>query len=129
MKKELAAIPANNPLVVIRSMLSLIHILGTYMRTQKEIALLSDEQKGVISQIGTTAQGSIQAVSYTHLPFKVVTCASMFQTYWRPWDASMHAHWVRPDVYKRQGRIIGSSINICFHINHILNVLHNAMSQ
>ena len=30
------------------------------MRTQKEISLLSDEQKGVISQIGTTAQGSIQ---------------------------------------------------------------------
>ena len=42
------------------------------------------------------------------VPFKVVTCASMFQTYWRPWDESMHAHWVRPvsythlDVYKRQ---------------------------
>lgn len=30
------------------------------MRTQKEISLLSDEQKGAISQIGTTAQGSIQ---------------------------------------------------------------------
>ncbi len=30
------------------------------------------------------------------VPFKVVTCASMFQTYWRPWDEEMHAHWVRP---------------------------------
>ncbi len=30
------------------------------MHTQKEISLLSDEQKGAISQIGTTAQGSIQ---------------------------------------------------------------------
>lgn len=37
-----------------------IAAIGTYMRTQKEISLLSDEQKGVISQIGTTAQGSIQ---------------------------------------------------------------------
>ena len=37
-----------------------IAAIGTYMRTQKEISLLSDEQKGAISQIGTTAQGSIQ---------------------------------------------------------------------
>lgn len=29
-----------------------IAAIGTYMRTQKEISLLSDEQKGVISQIG-----------------------------------------------------------------------------
>ena len=36
-----------------------IAAIGTYMRTQKEISLLSDEQKGAISQIGTTAQGSI----------------------------------------------------------------------
>lgn len=31
-----------------------IAAIGTYMRTQKEISLLSDEQKGAISQIGTT---------------------------------------------------------------------------
>ena len=37
-----------------------IAAVGTYMRTQKEISLLSDEQKGAISQIGTSAQGSIQ---------------------------------------------------------------------
>ena len=37
-----------------------IAAIGTYMHTQKEISLLSDEQKGAISQIGTTAQGSIQ---------------------------------------------------------------------
>ncbi|WP_455672007.1 TolC family protein [Phocaeicola sp.] len=37
-----------------------IAAMGTYMRTQKEISLLSDEQKGAISNIGTTAQGSIQ---------------------------------------------------------------------
>lgn len=30
------------------------------------------------------------------VPFKVVTCASMFQSYWRPWEESMHANWVRP---------------------------------
>lgn len=35
-----------------------IAAIGTYMHTQKEISLLSDEQKGAISQIGTTAQGS-----------------------------------------------------------------------
>lgn len=29
------------------------------------------------------------------VPFKVPTCASMFQTYWRPWDESMQEHWVR----------------------------------
>lgn len=29
-----------------------IAAIGTYMRTQKEISLLSDEQKGAISQIG-----------------------------------------------------------------------------
>lgn len=37
-----------------------ISAMGTYMRTEKEISLLSDEQKGAISNIGTTAQGSIQ---------------------------------------------------------------------
>lgn len=37
-----------------------ISAMGTYMRTEKEISLLSDEQKGAISNIGTTAQGTIQ---------------------------------------------------------------------
>lgn len=37
-----------------------IAAMGTYMRTEKEISLLSDEQKGAIGQIGTTAQGSLQ---------------------------------------------------------------------
>ena len=37
-----------------------ISAMGTYMRTEKEISLLSDEQKGAISNIGTVAQGSIQ---------------------------------------------------------------------
>lgn len=32
-------------------------------------------------------------------------------------------------LFHKHGRIIGSSITICFHINHILNVLHNAMPQ
>ena len=40
-----------------------IAAIGTYMHTQKEISLLSDEQKGAISQIGTTAQGSIRKLS------------------------------------------------------------------
>ena len=38
----------------------------------------------------------ILEIYHVCVPFKVVTCASMFQTYWRPWDESMHAHWVRP---------------------------------
>lgn len=29
------------------------------------------------------------------VPFKVSTCASMFQTYWRPWDDEMRKLWVR----------------------------------
>lgn len=37
-----------------------ISAMGTYMRTEKEISLLSDEQKGVISNIGSTAQGTLQ---------------------------------------------------------------------
>lgn len=37
-----------------------ISAMGTYMRTEKEISLLSDDQKGAISNIGTAAQGSIQ---------------------------------------------------------------------
>lgn len=37
-----------------------ISAMGTYMRTEKEISLLSDEQKGAISNIGTVAQGQLQ---------------------------------------------------------------------
>lgn len=37
-----------------------IAAMGTYMRTQKEISLLSDEQKNTLGNIGTAAQGSIQ---------------------------------------------------------------------
>lgn len=37
-----------------------ISATGTYMRTEKEISLLSDEQKEAIGNIGTTAQGTIQ---------------------------------------------------------------------
>ena len=40
-----------------------IAAIGTYMRTQKEISLLSDEQKGAISQIGTTAQAPYRKLS------------------------------------------------------------------
>lgn len=36
-----------------------IAAMGTYMRTQKEISLLSNDQKGAIGNIGTAAQGSI----------------------------------------------------------------------
>ena len=34
-----------------------IAAMGTYMRTQKEISLLSNDQKGAIGNIGTAAQG------------------------------------------------------------------------
>lgn len=37
-----------------------IAAMGTYMRTQKEISLLSNNQKGALSNIGTVAQGSLQ---------------------------------------------------------------------
>ena len=29
------------------------------------------------------------------VPFKVTTCASMYQNYWRPWEDSMRPLWVR----------------------------------
>ena len=29
------------------------------------------------------------------VPFKVATCTSMYQRYWRPWDEEMKEHWVR----------------------------------
>ncbi len=29
------------------------------------------------------------------VPFKVPTCTSMFQSYWRPWDEEMRSMWVR----------------------------------
>lgn len=29
------------------------------------------------------------------VPFKVATCTSMYQSYWRPWEKSMHEAWVR----------------------------------
>ncbi len=37
-----------------------IAAMGTYMCTQKEISLLSNDQKGALSNIGTVAQGSLQ---------------------------------------------------------------------
>ena len=37
-----------------------VDILGTYMRTQKEISLLSDEQKNSISNIGTATGAQLQ---------------------------------------------------------------------
>ncbi len=30
------------------------------------------------------------------VPFKVCTSASMYQSYWRPWDENMREQWVRP---------------------------------
>lgn len=30
------------------------------------------------------------------VPFKVATCTSMFQRFWRPWDPDMQSLWVRP---------------------------------
>ena len=30
------------------------------------------------------------------VPFKVTTCTSMFQSYWRPWQADLQDLWVRP---------------------------------
>lgn len=30
------------------------------------------------------------------VPFKVTTCTSMFQSYWRPWDKTKQDIWVRP---------------------------------
>jgi predicted phosphoadenosine phosphosulfate sulfurtransferase len=37
------------------------------------------------------------------VPFKVTTCTSMFDTYWRPWDAEKRELWVRPLPDKHLG--------------------------
>ena len=66
-----------------------IAAIGTYMRTQKEISLLSDEQKGAISQIGTTAQGSIQET------FQQLAASN-------PELAQIPVSYTHLDVYKRQ---------------------------
>lgn len=66
-----------------------IAAIGTYMHTQKEISLLSDEQKGAISQIGTTAQGSIQetfqqlAASNPELAQILQPLAPLIPGYWK----------------------------------------------
>ena len=42
------------------------------------------------------SNSDILEVFHCCVPFKVVTCTSMHQTYWRPWDESMRELWVRP---------------------------------
>ncbi len=37
-----------------------ISAMGSYMRNQKEFSLLNDEQKGALSNLGTTMQGGVQ---------------------------------------------------------------------
>lgn len=41
------------------------------------------------------ANADILDVYRVCIPFKVQTCTSMFQQYWRPWDGSMRDIWVR----------------------------------
>ena len=39
------------------------------------------------------------------VPFKVTTCTSMYQNYWRPWDENLRSLWVRemPEgAYKKE---------------------------
>ena len=64
-----------------------IAAIGTYMRTQKEISLLSDEQKGAISQIGTTAQGSIQE-TFQQLAASNPELAQILQPHPRYWKCT-----------------------------------------
>lgn len=42
------------------------------------------------------ANSDILEVFHCCVPFKVVTCTSMHQAYWRPWDEGMQELWVRP---------------------------------
>ena len=50
-----------------------IDLMGTYMRTQKEISLLSDDQKQSIGNIGTFYRSSTSAAVQT-------TCSSQSRT-------------------------------------------------
>lgn len=42
------------------------------------------------------ANGDLLEIYRVCVPFKVTTCTSMYQTYWRPWDPAMESLWVRP---------------------------------
>lgn len=42
-----------------------------------------------------SANADILDVYRVCVPFKVQTCTSMFQQYWRPWEESQRAQWVR----------------------------------
>lgn len=47
-----------------------IAAIGTYMHTQKEISLLSDEQKGAISQIGTEHRLPMGGDFFLHIGYE-----------------------------------------------------------
>lgn len=42
------------------------------------------------------ANRDILEVYHCCVPFKVTTCTSMYQPYWRPWEKSQRENWVRP---------------------------------
>ncbi len=42
-----------------------------------------------------SSNSDVFEVFHCCVPFKVVTCTSMFQRYWRPWDENMKDLWVR----------------------------------
>lgn len=46
--------------------------------------------------------GSVEAMRCC-VPFKVTTCTSMHETYWRPWDPAKRELWVRPLPYRHLG--------------------------
>ncbi|MDR3117897.1 MAG: DUF3440 domain-containing protein [Mediterranea sp.] len=51
------------------------------------------------------ANADILEVYHVCVPFKVSTCTSMFQTYWRPWDDGCKEFWVRDmpkDCYRKE---------------------------
>ena len=42
------------------------------------------------------ANGDLLEIYRICVPFKVTTCTSMYQSYWRPWDEALRKLWVRP---------------------------------
>ncbi|MDR0619658.1 MAG: DUF3440 domain-containing protein [Bacteroidales bacterium] len=51
------------------------------------------------------ANQDIIEVYHVCIPFKVTTCTSMHQTFWRPWDSAFREFWVRempPNCYTKE---------------------------
>ncbi len=62
-----------------------------HMDYEAQYQLTTDYVRQILAKYASVAD-----IYHICVPFKVTTCTSMFQKYWRPWDESMSELWVRP---------------------------------